>query len=93
MPEETKANLAEGQITEDGLNELRKLIGTPLRIRAIFNQYASKEAIRNFANGVGDPNPLWRDEEYAKKTRYGKIAAPPAWYSLLGLSPNLTECR
>lgn len=26
---------------------------------------------------VGDPNPLWRDEAYARKTRYGGLIASP----------------
>ena len=32
-----------------------------------------------FADGIGDPNPLWRNDEYAKKTRFGSIIAPPSW--------------
>jgi acyl dehydratase len=36
-------------------------------------------AILKFADGIGDPNPLWRNEEYAKKTRFGSIVAPPSW--------------
>ena len=36
-----------------------------------------RTTIRRFAVAVGDPNPLYRDEEYAKKTRYGGIIAPP----------------
>jgi acyl dehydratase len=37
----------------------------------------TKKDIRRFAQAIGDPNPLYYDEEYAKKTRYGKIIAPP----------------
>jgi len=45
-----------------------------------------KEAIRRFADSVEDYNPLYWDEEYAKKTKYGSIIAPPGlicapWYS------------
>lgn len=85
MSEETattksRADMTEGRITEEGLEELRSLIGKKLRITQIFNQNASPEAIRNFANGIGDPNPLWRDEEYAKNTSYKSIIAPPSWY-------------
>ena len=35
---------------------------------------------------MGDMNPLWRDEEYAKKTRWGGIIAPPAFYATMGIS-------
>ncbi|MBA4603404.1 MaoC family dehydratase N-terminal domain-containing protein [Thermoactinomyces mirandus] len=38
-----------------------------------------KGAIRKFADAIGDSNPIYRDEEYAKKTRYGKIIAPPTF--------------
>jgi len=76
---EDKSMLGDGKITEDGLAKLRDLIGTKLRIPNIFNQYVSKEAIRNYVNGIGDVNPLYRDEEYAAKTRYGRLIAPPNW--------------
>ncbi|MDQ0188938.1 MaoC family dehydratase N-terminal domain-containing protein [Alicyclobacillus cycloheptanicus] len=38
-----------------------------------------KGAIRKFADAIGDRNPLYRDEDYAKTTRYGKIIAPPTF--------------
>lgn len=37
----------------------------------------TKKDIRRFAQAIGDPNRLYYDEEYAKKSRYGKIIAPP----------------
>lgn len=36
-----------------------------------------KGHIRQHAEAVGDPNPLYRDEEYARATHYGCIIAPP----------------
>jgi len=38
-----------------------------------------KGAIRKFADAIGDPNPIYRDEEFAKTTRYGRIIAPPTF--------------
>lgn len=76
---EKVTGMVEGRITEEALDQLRNLMGKELRIWNIFNELASREAIRNFANGVGDPNPLWRDEEYAERTRYKNIIAPPSW--------------
>ena len=38
-----------------------------------------KGAIRKFADAIGDPNPLYRDSEYAATTRYGRIIAPPTY--------------
>ena len=36
-------------------------------------------AIRRFAEAIGDDNPLWTDEAYARRTRYGGITAPPTF--------------
>jgi acyl dehydratase len=54
-------------------------LGINLRINNVFNELASKEAIRKFVDGVGDPNPLWRDPGYARRSRYGALVAPPSW--------------
>jgi len=40
-----------------------------------------KEVIRRFADAVDDSNPLYWDEEYAKKSKYGAIIAPPGFIS------------
>lgn len=65
-----------GKITEDGLAKMRAKFGVPYYpIRQ--NEVASKDAIRQFCNGIGDDNPLFRDPEYATRTRWGHIIAPP----------------
>lgn len=38
-----------------------------------------KRHIRQFAEAIGDSNPLYVDEEYAKSTIYGGIIAPPSF--------------
>ena len=40
-----------------------------------------REAIRRFADSVDDPNPLYWDEEYAEKSKYRSIIAPPGFIS------------
>jgi len=35
------------------------------------------DTIKKFAMAIGDRNPLYWDEDFAKKTRYGGIVAPP----------------
>jgi acyl dehydratase len=42
-----------------------------------------KGAVRKFARAIGDPNPLFQDEEYAKKSPYGGIIAPPTFPAML----------
>jgi acyl dehydratase len=80
---ESEVKMSEGQITKEALEEWKKRIGLSLRISNIFNEMASKDNIRKFVNGIGDPNPLYRDLEYARKTRYGGLIAPPSFlYSI-----------
>ena len=43
----------------------------------IFNEVASDENIRRWAIGIGDLNPRFLSAEYSKKTKYGRLAAPP----------------
>jgi acyl dehydratase len=38
-----------------------------------------KRHIRQFAEAIGDTNPLYVDEEYAAKSIYGGIIAPPSF--------------
>ena len=69
MTEVSSAKMSEGRITSQALEDWKERIGVNLRIGNIFNQLASKEAIRNYALGIGDVNPLWQDEDYARQTR------------------------
>jgi acyl dehydratase len=48
-----------------------------------------KGMIRRFAQSVGDPNPLWQDEEYARQSGYGGIVAPPTFALILGFDRML----
>jgi len=36
-------------------------------------------SIRRYAQAISDLNPLYLDEEYAKKSEYGGIIAPPTF--------------
>ncbi len=44
--------------------------------RVHFNHEATRDTIRHFVEGIGDTNPLFSDEQYARKTKYGRIIAP-----------------
>jgi len=80
VSETKEAKMAEARITQEMVEEMRGKIGLKLRTEhSIHNEEATRLAIINFANGIGDPNPIWSDEEYAKKTRYGSIIAPPSF--------------
>ena len=40
---------------------------------------ATRDNIRHYAHGIGDDNPLWCDPDYASRTRYGTVVAPPSF--------------
>jgi len=68
------------KITEQGLAELRERIGVKItNTIEPWNHEASRDAIRHYAHGIGDDNPLWCDPDYAEKTRYGSIVALPSF--------------
>jgi len=52
-----------------------------------------KSMIRNFAQAIGDPNPLYNDEEYARKKGYRSIIAPPGFYQSAVMSSAFTRLR
>jgi acyl dehydratase len=39
-----------------------------------------KGSIKRFADAVGETNPLYWDEDYAAKSRFGSIIAPPGFF-------------
>jgi acyl dehydratase len=67
-----------GRITDEALAELRGRVGVP-RKQNPWNRVATRDAIWHFAEGVGDDNPLWLDEDYARRSPYGTIVAPPTF--------------
>jgi len=80
MVKKVRANMAEGVITPELIEEMKNNRGLKMRVaNALFNEYATRDNIRKFVDGIGDINPLFRDEEYAKKSRYGCVIAPPSF--------------
>jgi len=77
--EQAAAQLSEGTLTDEWITQWEDRIGLNLRVGNIFNQSVSWEAIRNFSNGIGDLNPLYRDEDYAKGTKYEALTTSPSW--------------
>src|SRR4030042_531272 len=52
---------------------------------------SERGAIRRFAEAIGDPHPLWVDEDYARSTRCGGIVAPPTFAVSLQVGSNVRE--
>ena len=51
--------------------------GIGYRMPARGGREASLDNIRRFGDGVGDYNPLYRDEAHSASSRFGMITAPP----------------
>ncbi|MGH8992701.1 MAG: FAS1-like dehydratase domain-containing protein [Acidimicrobiia bacterium] len=64
-------------ITDEALAELRSRIGVEVSGPDPYLTEATRDGIRHWADGIGDRNPLWRDEEHAAASRWGAIVAPP----------------
>lgn len=71
--------LAQADITDESLTQWEDRLGLELRVGNVFNEHVSQSSIRNFANGIGDWNPIYVDEKYAKKTSYGALVASPSY--------------
>ena len=57
-------------------DELKKLIGVPWEPQ-IFK--VEEGAIKRYAEAIDDPNPLYNDVEYARKSKYGRLICPPGF--------------
>lgn len=44
-----------------------------------FHVEVEKGAIRKFADAIGDPNPLYRDENFARRRGHAGVVAPPTF--------------
>ncbi len=49
-----------------------------------FNTVATADAVRHFAHGRGDDNPLFCDRDYAARSRFGAVLAPPTFVLTCG---------
>lgn len=68
------------KITDEALDGLRQRIG--VKIENTLEPWcheATRDAIRHYAHGIGDDNPLWCDPDYAAGTRHGGLVAPPSF--------------
>ncbi len=68
-------------------DEVRKQIGVQSEPRTV---EVERGAIRRFAEAIGDPNPIFNDEQAARKTRFGGMIGPPTFYrSLATVIPSV----
>jgi Acyl dehydratase len=75
------------EIKAEDVAQARKLCGHMFAERNCeLYTSAHPDAIRNFARGYGDDNPLYTDDEYGASTVWGSQIAPP----LIGVAVNKT---
>lgn len=67
-----------GRITDEAIATLRSRIGVPEPMSQE-SEPVTVYRIMRYINGIGDDNPLWFDEAYAARTRWGGIIAPPTF--------------
>jgi acyl dehydratase len=72
----TRSDWMYGKITDEALEILRSRIGQVGPMSPESDPYTRTQIIRYLAS-VGDDNPLYWDDAYAAKTRWGGIIAPP----------------
>jgi hypothetical protein len=81
--------LSEGKITDEGVSKLRAMVGYQMRQSFRFNTEASRDGVRHFCWGIGDANPLWHEDDYAKESPAGVLTAPPSF--LYSIHPGYTQ--
>jgi acyl dehydratase len=57
--------------------ELKKFIG---KTDEPYIMEVEKGAIKRYAEAIGDPNPIYHDEEYARTSKHGIILSPPGFF-------------
>ncbi|MBI4517605.1 MAG: MaoC family dehydratase N-terminal domain-containing protein [Deltaproteobacteria bacterium] len=70
-----------GKITEDAIAKLKRRIGVERKGSTMHRRgplRLPRDVIRRFAIGSGDDNPLYLDLDYAGKSRYRTLIAPPS---------------
>ena len=65
--------MTQGSLITD---EMKKVIGVESE-PSVYE--IEKEPIRRWANAIGDTNPLYHDEAYARKHGYKSLIAPPGF--------------
>ncbi|MFC2058264.1 MaoC family dehydratase [Chloroflexota bacterium] len=82
-------------MNQDLYEELQAMVGQEgPQVTGIYE--VCKPMIMHWCEAMEDTNPLYTDEEYAKKSKYGNIIAPPTMvqtFTMPPLWPNGQELR
>lgn len=80
-------------VTDEAIAKMRAKLGIAFNMpRVPHNREVTWDGARHFAQGYGDDNPLFNDPDYAQKTRWGALIAPPPFlYSIGDYDANPTD--
>lgn len=70
---------AVNEVIDEFVRRSRELTGKEVVERTPWNTEVTADAIRHYAHGTSDGNPLWLDPAYAIRTGYDKLPAPPGF--------------
>ena len=66
--------MTEGSLITDKITSMLGQVSPPAVLQV------ERGSITRYANAIEDPNPLYCDVEYARKSRYGEIISPPGFF-------------
>jgi acyl dehydratase len=83
---ERARNSEESRITDEKIEAVRQRIGIVSRreLRPSF-EFAALDSMRNYARGIGDINPFYRDPAYAADGPWGQLTAHPTFLLYMGV--------
>lgn len=67
--------------------------------RGINNRLVTEDLIRHYSDAIGDPNPLFRNPDYGKASRWGAVIGPPTYETTVAYGTSfgggwkLSGCR
>ncbi len=70
------------------IDELKSKLGTELESVTC---EIERGMIRSFVQAIDDSNPLWQNEEYARKSQHDGIVAPPTFILAIGFEQFLEQ--
>jgi len=94
MATETSSSRTVNEQIDEFVQRSRELTGREVAERTAWNTDVTADAIRHYAYGTSDGNPLWLDREYAARSPLGRLVAPPGFltsvlYPILHGAPML----
>lgn len=75
------------KITDEMVERLRNRVGRTSRPLNPWNEVATRDAIKHWAWGIGDDNPIFLNRDYAAQTTHGRLIAPPTILSTFSTGP------